>query len=127
MTRDEIAQLLTAAKSLDAFIKGDKNQINAWYATFDANMPFDFARKILVQHYRVSEQTIKPVIFIRAWQAERNLMNRDKDEENPINHVPATRETVSKFAAIARSAMAQSKIQHQFAHSSGSKDSREDQ
>ena len=125
MTKSEISQLLIAAKSLDSFIKGDENQTKGWLAVLDANMPFDFARKILVQHYRVSDQTIKPVIFIRAWQADLDSKNWSKSQGTPRNHVPATPETVSKFAAMARASMAQSRDQNQFALSNTNQNSKE--
>jgi hypothetical protein len=126
MKKIEIGQLLAAAKSLDPFIKGDNNQTNAWLAVLDSDMPFEFGRKIVVQHYRNTDQTIKPVIFIRAWQAERNLKNWDKAEGNPTNHVPATPQAVSKFVALAQSAMTASRTQKILVLSSKTNDSRED-
>jgi hypothetical protein len=107
MTRTEISQLLKQAKSLDSFIKGDDNQVNAWQATLDSKMPFDFAKTLLIRHYRCSAQTIRPVNFISAWQAELDLRKwREGVPGDAKSHVPATPETAHKFAEMARAEMA---------------------
>jgi hypothetical protein len=109
MTRAEIARLLKAAKSLDSFIKGDDNQTNAWEATLDKRMPFDFAKNLLILHYRTSDQTIRPVVFIRAWQGEMDLRKWRQGQDNPRRNPPASPETVRRFAEMARAAMERNK------------------
>lgn len=108
MNRDDVLRLLKAAKGLDSFIKGDDNQINAWHATLDSGMSYEFARKVLVQHYRASAVTVRPSNFTLAWRAEVDLQNwrdQSKSQEN-LSHIPATPETVRKFVEMAKSAMA---------------------
>jgi hypothetical protein len=109
MTKSEISQLLKQAKSLDSFIKGDDAQTGAWEATLDKRMPLQFAMDLLVQHYRCSDVTIKPVIFVRAWQSELDLRKWRQSQGGPRSHTPAAPETAHKFAEMARAAMARNR------------------
>ena len=76
MTPGEASQLLFMAAAVDQKMRTTNRdeiamQAQAWAAMIDERMPFDDARRILIDHYATSHQTIMPSDINQRWWKRR--------------------------------------------------------
>lgn len=90
MKRSDIAMLLTMVKATDDRMTVDEARIVAWHYTLDQEMPYDFARKCVVDHYSNSRNTIMPADINERWRIHRDneerkaAQDRWRDEQRAL-------------------------------------------
>lgn len=76
MSPAEIQALLMAAKALDDRVMPDQARVAGWLGVIKPDLPFDFARDVLMRHYAESTDVIMPAHFNIAWSIERRARDR---------------------------------------------------
>ena len=79
MLASEVAELLTLNAALDRYVSTariSKEQAIAWTAVIEtaaAGMTFDEARRLVVEHYASTENSLTPYALVEAWKRARRM------------------------------------------------------
>lgn len=106
MTPAQVSALLVIAKSVDDRVVPDDARAVIWNELLAVDMPFEFARNVLMKHYGTLDKLIMPAHFNQAWEAERrardriaetNARLRELDEPRDDEMSPETRAALDEF------------------------------
>lgn len=92
MTPAEIDALLLAAKAVDDRVVPDDARAAAWLGLIESDMPFEFARSVLMTHYKNDKTAIMPSDFNTAWSIERRALARIEETKQRLRELEENRD-----------------------------------
>ena len=90
MKKSEVAALFALIAFYDARVQFDEGKLEAWNLALDEDMPFDFAKSIIVNHYADLTTAIMPANLNEKWRiARRDYVKRDFNDKMAVEREQA--------------------------------------